>query len=129
MSKVILELSLLLDGFVAGPDVSPQRPLGRGGERLHEWMFAGRSPAESRRLENEHFNGIGALILGRRMADVGIGPWGEEPTFHAPRFRRHAPVGGDDRQAGRNLIHIRYRRHRGCLAASAAGRSRAGRSS
>jgi dihydrofolate reductase len=86
MSKVILELSLSLDGFVAGPDVSPQRPLGRGGERLHEWMFAGRSPAESRRLENEHFSGIGALILGRRMADVGIGPWGEEPTFHAPCF-------------------------------------------
>jgi hypothetical protein len=49
-------------------------------------MFAGRSPAESRRLENEHFSGIGALILGRRMADVGIGPWGEEPTFHAPCF-------------------------------------------
>jgi hypothetical protein len=35
MSKIVLELSMSLDGYVTGPDVSPQAPMGRGGEALH----------------------------------------------------------------------------------------------
>jgi dihydrofolate reductase len=50
------------------------------------YWFEGRSAAESQRFETDHFSSIGALIIGRRMADLGIGPWGEEPTFHAPVF-------------------------------------------
>jgi hypothetical protein len=57
-----------------------------GASALHEWMFEGRSSAESEKFETDHFSGVGALIIGRRMADLGIGPWGEEPTFHAPFF-------------------------------------------
>jgi len=86
MGKVLLEMSLSLDGYIAGPGVSPGSPMGRGGERLHEWMFTGKSAAESQSFETDHFSGVGALIMGRRMADVGIGPWGDEPTFHAPCF-------------------------------------------
>ena len=86
MGRVLLEMSMSVDGYIAGADVSPEAPMGRGGERLHEWMFANASSAESDAYEADHFNGIGALILGRRMADVGIGPWGDEPTFHAPCF-------------------------------------------
>jgi dihydrofolate reductase len=86
MPKILLELSMSLDGYVTGPDVSPEAPMGRGGEALHEWMFDGRSAAESQDFETNHFSSIGALIIGRRMADLGIGPWGEEPTFHAPVF-------------------------------------------
>ena len=86
MPRVLLELSMSLDGYVAGPDVSSEAPMGRGGEALHEWMFDGRSPVESQDFETQHFSTIGALIIGRRMADVGIGPWGEEPTFRAPVF-------------------------------------------
>jgi dihydrofolate reductase len=86
MSKVLLELSVSLDGFVAGPDIGPGAPLGIGGERVHEWMFAGKSATDSETFETAHFSQIGALILGRRTADLGIGPWGEEPTFHAPCF-------------------------------------------
>jgi dihydrofolate reductase len=86
MTKVLLELSMSLDGYVAGPDVTPEAPMGRGGEALHEWMFDGRSAAESQSFETDHFASVGALIIGRRMADLGIGPWGEEPTFHAPVF-------------------------------------------
>jgi dihydrofolate reductase len=96
MSTVLLELSISLDGFVAGPNVGPENPLGDGGEELHEWMFAGRSAEESARFEREHFHDVGALILGRRLADLGIGPWGDEPTFHAPCFvvthRPHATI-------------------------------------
>lgn len=75
-----------LDGYVTGPDVGPEEPMGRGGERLHEWMFEGRSDAEVEQFESEHFKDIGAVIVGRRMADLGIVHWGEDPTFHAPVF-------------------------------------------
>ncbi len=47
MGKVRWEMSASLDGYIAGPGVSPGSPLGHGGERLHEWMFTGKSAAES----------------------------------------------------------------------------------
>ena len=78
MGKVLLKLSMSLDGYVAGPDISTDAALGRGGERLHDWMFTGKPAAESNRFETDHFSTVGALILGRRMADLGIGPWGED---------------------------------------------------
>ena len=71
MTKVMVELSMSLDGYVTGPDVSPEEPMGRGCEALYDWMFKGRSAAESE--ENAHFSGI-AVIVDRRMADLGIGP-------------------------------------------------------
>ena len=40
MAKVPFEISMSLDGFIAGPDATLERPLGRGGERLHEWARA-----------------------------------------------------------------------------------------
>ena len=86
MAKVVLEMTMSLDGYTAGPDIGPEDPLGRGGERLHDWMFKERSPGESERYEIDHFKDIGAVIAGRRMADLGIEPWGDEPTFHAPVF-------------------------------------------
>ena len=86
MRRVLLEMSMSLDGYVTGPDVSDEEPMGRGGEVLHEWMFAGRSPAESKAWQTKHFSGVGAVIMGRRMVDLGIGRWGEEPVFHAPCF-------------------------------------------
>jgi hypothetical protein len=36
--KVVLDISMLLDGFIAGPNVGVGLPLGEGGERLHDWM-------------------------------------------------------------------------------------------
>lgn len=36
---VYFELSVSLDGFVAGPSVTADNPLGDGGERLHDWML------------------------------------------------------------------------------------------
>ena len=86
MPKVLMELSMSLDGCVAGSDVSPDEPMGRGGEELHEWMFAGRSAGEVQHFQTDHFSTIGSVIVGRRMADLGIGPWGDEPVFHAPVF-------------------------------------------
>ncbi|MGH9026184.1 MAG: dihydrofolate reductase family protein [Acidimicrobiia bacterium] len=102
-----MEISLSLDGYAAGPDVSPESPMGRGGERLHDWMFAGKSPAEYKTFETNHFSSIGAVILGRRMADLGIGPWGEEPTFHAPCFVvTHRPAETIVKQGGTSYTFV-----------------------
>jgi len=86
MGTVYIELSMSLDGFVAGANVTPDNALGDGGNRLHEWMFASRSEAESRAFEETVFAPVGALVMGRTMADLGIGPWGDDPTFHAPVY-------------------------------------------
>ena len=79
MGKVLMEITMSLDGYVTGPDVSPNEPMGRGGEALHEWMFAGKSAADIEAFQTTLFSGVGAVIMGRRMVDLGIGPWGEEP--------------------------------------------------
>ena len=42
MGAVAVDLSVSLDGFIAGPDDGPDLPLGRGGERLFTWMSATR---------------------------------------------------------------------------------------
>ena len=39
MSKVRFNISMSLDGFVAGPDQSVENPLGVRREALHEWVF------------------------------------------------------------------------------------------
>jgi hypothetical protein len=41
MSKVFVELSMSLDGFVAGPNDGPENGLGDGGERLFQWYSSG----------------------------------------------------------------------------------------
>jgi dihydrofolate reductase len=41
MRKLILYMSMSLDGFVAGPNESRDNGLGDGGDRLHEWFSAG----------------------------------------------------------------------------------------
>ena len=107
MSSVLLELSVSLDGFAAGPDIGPDAPLGRDGERLHEWMFAGKSAGDFARDATARFSGVGAFILGRRMADLGIGPWGEEPVFHAPCFVvTHRPAETIVRKGGTSYTFV-----------------------
>ena len=59
MPKVRMEISMSVDGYVVGPDVSPESPMGRGGERLHDLMFAGKSTARSESFETTHFKRIG----------------------------------------------------------------------
>jgi len=39
MGKVFAEISMSLDGYVAGPNPSLENPLGERGDQLHEWAF------------------------------------------------------------------------------------------
>ena len=90
MSKVYFDISVSLDGYVAGPDPREEAPLGDGGERLHEWAFATQSWREAHDREGgemsadaeiiaESIARQGATIMGREMFGGGPGPWGDEP--------------------------------------------------
>jgi dihydrofolate reductase len=96
MAIVYFDVSMSLDGFIAGPNVGVENPLGDRGELLHEWMFAGKTDEESAEFEEQLFRPCGAMVIGRRMLDVGIDPWGDDPTFHMPVYvlthRPHEPV-------------------------------------
>lgn len=90
MSRVTCDLTISLDGFVAGPNQSPEEPLGFGGEDLHRWMF---EEPEPNAAAIEGILDAGAYIMGRNMfagpgewAADWRGWWGEEPPYHAPVF-------------------------------------------
>jgi dihydrofolate reductase len=85
MGLVVLDMSMSLDGFVAGPNVGVDQPMGDGGERLHDWMWAGRTDREAAEFEQELLRPSGAFVLGRRTFDLGEEPWGDD-TFHVPCF-------------------------------------------
>jgi len=86
MPKTILDLSMSLDGFTAGPSISIEVPMGEGGEKLHEWLFNGKTDIDKKILD-ELVNESGSVILGRRTYDVGIGdPWGGVSPFRVPAF-------------------------------------------
>ncbi|MET1088353.1 MAG: dihydrofolate reductase family protein, partial [Arthrobacter sp.] len=84
------DLTISLDGFVAGPNQSPTNPLGDNGELLHRWMF---EEPEPNAAAVEGILAAGAFIMGRNMFagpgewdDAWRGWWGEEPPYHAPVF-------------------------------------------
>ena len=106
MSKLWFDISMSLDGYVAGPDPREEVPLGDGGEQLHEWVFGLRSwraphglpggetgPDDA--IVTEAIDRSGATIMGRGMFGGGEGPWGDDPwmgwwgdtpPFHHPVF-------------------------------------------
>jgi dihydrofolate reductase len=106
MARLRFEISISLDGYVAGPNQSIENPLGEGGEQLHEWVVGlaawrephGREGGEvnaSTEIVEESLRNVGATVMGRGMFGGGPGPWGadpwqgwwgEEPPFHTPVF-------------------------------------------
>jgi dihydrofolate reductase len=106
MAKLRFQVSMSLDGFIAGPEPSEEHPLGKGGMQLHEWAFAlaawrkphGREGGEvnaSTEVVEESLANVGATIMGRKMFGGEEGPWGEDPwegwwgedpPFHTPVF-------------------------------------------
>lgn len=97
MSRVTAEISMSLDGFVAGPNDSPDNGLGDRGEELHEWVTGLRAWREAHGYEGgetgpddervgDSVEAVGAIVMGRRMFDHGEGPWGDEPPFRKPVF-------------------------------------------
>lgn len=83
MAMVILTFSMSLDGFVAGPDISRDEPMGVGGERLHDWLAS--TDDVDRTMARELFKTVGAVVLGHTTFEVGLKPWGDTP-YPAPSF-------------------------------------------
>jgi dihydrofolate reductase len=102
-----LNISMSLDGFVAGPNATLEEPLGEGGEQLHDWIVGLESWREQHGLEGGERNAdgdlvretterTGAFVMGRRMFSNGEGPWeddpkangwwGDDPPFGGPVF-------------------------------------------
>jgi len=112
MSKLRSNITMSLDGFVAGPNQSNEDPLGVGGMQLHQWLLSLRAFRErhgedggelnaSTPIAEEILGNVGATIMGRNMFGGGPGPWGDEawkgywgdnPPYHHPVFvlTRHA---------------------------------------
>jgi dihydrofolate reductase len=107
MSKVKVNITMSLDGFVAGPNQSARDPLGTGGERLHEWLVSLKAFREthggeeggevnaSTPIAEEILGNVGATIMGRNMFGGAPGPWGgdpwkgywgDDPPYHHPVF-------------------------------------------
>ena len=87
MGIVILDMSMSLDGFIAGPkdDDKPDREL-EALDRLSNWMFRGKTDSEAVEFQERLFKPIGAVVMGRRIFDLGVEPWGDNPVYHAPVF-------------------------------------------
>jgi dihydrofolate reductase len=123
MSRLRFQISVSLDGFVAGPNPSKEDPLGEGGEQLHEWVlklaawrgphgYEGGEVNASSALVEEGLDNVGATIMGRNMFGGGPGPWdeqnpwegwwGDDPPFNHPVFvlthheREPLPKEGDN---------------------------------
>jgi dihydrofolate reductase len=85
MGRVIAEISMSLDGFITGPNVGVGNGLGDAGERLHDWRFDARTEADAA-IADEIYASTGAVLMGKRMFDVGFEPWGDPPPFGMPVF-------------------------------------------
>src|SRR3954451_13335289 len=91
MTRLVVDISVSLDRFVAGPNQSLEDPLGENGERLHDWVVATKqfNEAHGRSGEGgetgvdndigaEHLADKGATVMGRHMFSGGEGPWEDD---------------------------------------------------
>ncbi|GGP86933.1 dihydrofolate reductase family protein [Saccharothrix coeruleofusca] len=123
MTKVTAQLSVSLDGFYAGPRHEGDGDWMASAEaaaffRLTRWMtgaaawrerqgFAGGERDVNSEVIGEAFEAAGAYVMGRRMADGGEEPWGEEPPFHAPVFVvTHRPRPTLVRRGGTSFTYV-----------------------
>lgn len=95
MSRIVVDVSISLDGFAAGPIVSNAAPMGEGGEALHAWLFAKPANPVDSAVREAASIGIGAAIVGRRTYDIGLPHWGGTPWANTPTFVvTHRPLEG-----------------------------------
>ncbi len=86
MGKVTSEISMSLDGFITDPNAGVGSPLeGNDPGRLHDWRFDAKTKADAA-IVDEIYASTGAVLMGKRMFDVGFEPWGDPPPFRMPVF-------------------------------------------
>lgn len=105
MAKSLIDLSMSLDGFITGPNPTPEKGLGdRGGEKLHAWYFNGQIPSphnnffkpagRSAEVVDEMFTTTGAMVVGRKWFEIVNGWGGNHPIQGVPVFlvTHHPPA-------------------------------------
>ena len=95
MGKVIAAITTSVDGYVSGPDDGPGCGLGKGGERLHNWVFGGpwsydAEPTGEMAGEDgpgwrRRWSGLGAVVAGRWTYEAAD-HWGDENPWDKPFF-------------------------------------------
>src|SRR5688500_716687 len=94
--QVTADITMSLDGYIAGRNDGLEHPLGEGGERLHAWLYglaswrgphglSGGGKNRDAEVPGGAFARPGAIGVGRRMVDNARG-WGDDPPFHMPVF-------------------------------------------
>jgi dihydrofolate reductase len=97
VTKVVIDMTMSLDGFVAGPDDGKQFPLGRhGGTAIFDWYTSGDKeiqtplfkpePGANREQVERMFAEAGAFVFGRKTYDITNGWGGRHPVDGAPVF-------------------------------------------
>ena len=95
MNKVIAAITTSVDGYVTGPQDGPGCGLGKGGERLHYWVFggpwsyesqaSGEMGGEDKAWMDEAMSGVGAVVAGRSTYEAAD-HWGDENPWGIPVF-------------------------------------------
>jgi dihydrofolate reductase len=102
MTIVTAQMSVSVDGFYAGPKHTDMQtwlegPEAAGFFRVTRWAidaeawrqrlgFTGGEHNTNSEVIAETFEAAGAYVMGRRMAEGGEIPWGDDPPFRAPVF-------------------------------------------
>lgn len=95
MAATVLFMSMSLDGFITGPNESPDNALGDGGDQLHEWVFPGleggdfegavtRLTGVNREVYDD-FMSTGAVLAGRGTFEPAQG-WGGDHHDGVPIY-------------------------------------------
>src|SRR5436305_9257468 len=92
VSATVLDMSVSVDGFIAGPNAGPGNGLGDGGQCLHDWAITG---VDSRTMQvvDTGVNGrvfaelmsTGAVVAGRGTFEPA-GGWGGDHHDGVPIF-------------------------------------------
>lgn len=92
MSRLVLYMSMSLDGFIAGAGDGQDNPFGTNGNRLHQWLGSGGGDVSSYRPSDEPSRTVfdelmstGAVITGRRTGDY-VDYWGGDHHDGVPIF-------------------------------------------
>jgi dihydrofolate reductase len=123
MTLVTAQMSVSVDGFYAGTKDNNGEAWLEGTEapgffRVTRWVidaeawrqrmgFRGGEQNTNSDIITETFDAAGAYVMGRRMADGGEIPWGEDPPFRAPVFVvTHRPRPTLHRQGGTSFTYV-----------------------
>ena len=92
MGKVVFNMTMSLDGFVAGPNDSPDNGLGDGGDALFNWYFSGDTEISvSEGTPVLKVSQQSAEILKEALATYGAGVWGRKTFDIARAWGGHPP--------------------------------------